>query len=217
MCIGCPAERLGKAMKEIHTWRLDREPSDGAVVLRNFYTGYHFSRRMKTLYPVCLFLVAAAPFCCCESPPPTGGMNSGMRNTLEKRVLLSEGLSGDVREGVERAASYLKKAGTSVNVFNLGRMEYTIPACYVIAPSEASSSRARFDGVKCGLLLPPTDKKQRTHTVSQKPIDFMNLIRYINNSSGRSAKNGAGLTDSEGKKERHDNGCCGRNGRRPCA
>lgn len=85
MCIGCPAERLGKAMKEIHTWRLDREPSDGAVALRNFYTGYHFSRRMKTLYPVCLFLVAAAPFCCCESPPPTGGMISGMRNTLEKK------------------------------------------------------------------------------------------------------------------------------------
>ena len=33
----------------------------GAVALRNFHTGYCFSQRMKTLYLVCLFLVAAAP------------------------------------------------------------------------------------------------------------------------------------------------------------
>lgn len=63
---------------------------------------------------------------------------------------LSEGLSGDVREAVERAASYLKEAGASVEVFDLGLMEYTIPAYYVIASAEASSNLARFDGVKYG-------------------------------------------------------------------
>lgn len=66
------------------------------------------------------------------------------------REYLSEGLDEDVRKSVEQAAGYLKELGARVEYFDLGLMEYTIPAYYVIASAEASSNLERFDGVKYG-------------------------------------------------------------------
>ena len=48
------------------------------------------------------------------------------------------------------SAAYLKECGADVEYFDLGLMEYTIPAYYVIAAAEASSNLERFDGVKYG-------------------------------------------------------------------
>ena len=56
----------------------------------------------------------------------------------------------DVKQAVEQAASYFKELGAAVEFFDLGLMEYTIPAYYVIASAEASSNLERFDGVKYG-------------------------------------------------------------------
>ena len=55
-----------------------------------------------------------------------------------------------MREAVEQCAAYLKECGAEVEYFDLGLMEYTIPAYYVIAAAEASSNLERFDGVKYG-------------------------------------------------------------------
>ncbi len=63
---------------------------------------------------------------------------------------LSDGLDPDVRDAVGRAAEWLKDAGATVDCFDLGLMEYTIPTYYVIASAEASSNLERFDGVKYG-------------------------------------------------------------------
>lgn len=73
----------------------------------------------------------------------------GLRIGIPKEYL-SEGLDKDVREGVEQAASWFKELGAEVEYFELGLMEYTIPAYYVIASAEASSNLERFDGVKYG-------------------------------------------------------------------
>lgn len=73
----------------------------------------------------------------------------GLRVGIPKEYL-SEGLDDDVREAVETAAEWLKEAGATVETFDLGLMEYTIPAYYVIASAEASSNLERFDGVKYG-------------------------------------------------------------------
>ena len=60
------------------------------------------------------------------------------------------GLDGEVKAAIERAAKELEKKGAIIEEFDLGLVEYAIPAYYVIADAEASSNLARFDGVKYG-------------------------------------------------------------------
>lgn len=66
------------------------------------------------------------------------------------RDYFGEGLNPEVREAVLAAAQTLKEKGAEVEEFDLGLVEYAIPAYYVIACAEASSNLARFDGVKYG-------------------------------------------------------------------
>lgn len=61
-----------------------------------------------------------------------------------------EGLDPEVKEAVLAAAKVLEEKGAIVEEFELGLVEYAIPAYYVIACAEASSNLARFDGVKYG-------------------------------------------------------------------
>ena len=48
------------------------------------------------------------------------------------------------------AAKKLEEKGAIVEEFDLGMVEYAIPAYYIIASAEASSNLERFDGVKYG-------------------------------------------------------------------
>ncbi|MCC8168730.1 MAG: Asp-tRNA(Asn)/Glu-tRNA(Gln) amidotransferase subunit GatA [Clostridiales bacterium] len=73
----------------------------------------------------------------------------GMRIGIP-RDYLGEGLQPQVREAVLGAAKVLADKGAIVEEFDLGLVEYAIPAYYVIACAEASSNLARFDGVKYG-------------------------------------------------------------------
>ncbi len=61
-----------------------------------------------------------------------------------------EGIDEDVKNAVLSAAKTLEGKGAIVEEFDLGLVEYAIPAYYVIACAEASSNLARFDGVKYG-------------------------------------------------------------------
>lgn len=63
---------------------------------------------------------------------------------------LTEGLDKEVKEAVLNAAKVLEEKGAVVETFDLGMVEYAIPAYYVIASAEASSNLSRFDGVKYG-------------------------------------------------------------------
>ena len=67
---------------------------------------------------------------------------------------LGEGLDEDVKKAVLAAAEALKERGAEVEFFDLGMVEYAIPAYYVIASAEASSNLSRFDGVKYGYRTP---------------------------------------------------------------
>ena len=73
----------------------------------------------------------------------------GMRIGIPKDYF-GEGLDPQVRDAVLAAAEVLKAKGAIVEEFELGLVEYAIPAYYVIAAAEASSNLARFDGVKYG-------------------------------------------------------------------
>ena len=61
-----------------------------------------------------------------------------------------EGLDEEVRAAILKAADILKEKGAIVETFDLGLVDYAIPAYYAIASAEASSNLSRFDGIKYG-------------------------------------------------------------------
>lgn len=73
----------------------------------------------------------------------------GLRIGIPKDYF-GEGLDPEVKAAVLAAAQTLKDKGAIVEEFDLGLVEYAIPAYYTIADAEASSNLARFDGVKYG-------------------------------------------------------------------
>lgn len=74
---------------------------------------------------------------------------SGMRIGIPKGYF-GDGLDAEVGEKILEAVRALEKKGAIVEEFDLGLIQYAIPAYYVIASAEASSNLARFDGVKYG-------------------------------------------------------------------
>jgi aspartyl-tRNA(Asn)/glutamyl-tRNA(Gln) amidotransferase subunit A len=69
------------------------------------------------------------------------------------RELLGEGIAPDVRRRVEAAAEALTKAGAKVDEASVPAAVYGLSAYYLIAPAEASSNLARYDGVRYGLRV----------------------------------------------------------------
>lgn len=63
---------------------------------------------------------------------------------------MGEGLSDEVRKGVELATEALKGLGARVVEVSLPSTEAAIATYYIIAMAEASSNLARFDGVRYG-------------------------------------------------------------------
>ena len=81
------------------------------------------------------------------------------------RDYFSEGLDPDIKDAVYAAAKKLEEKGAIVEEFDLGMVEYTIPAYYIIAAAEASSNLERFDGVKYGYR---TDSYTDLHNMYKK-------------------------------------------------
>ncbi len=73
----------------------------------------------------------------------------GMRIGIP-RDYFGEGLDGEVREAVLKAAGVLKDRGAVLEEFDLSLVDYAIPTYYTIAAAEASSNLERFDGIKYG-------------------------------------------------------------------
>ncbi len=55
-----------------------------------------------------------------------------------------------VRRACDRAVRLMKEQGAAVREVSLPHTQYAVPTYYVIAPAEASSNLARFDGVRYG-------------------------------------------------------------------
>lgn len=65
--------------------------------------------------------------------------------------LMGEGISPLTQERVRKAADALSSNGAKVEEVSVPATQYGISAYYVIAPAEASSNLARYDGVRYGL------------------------------------------------------------------
>ncbi|HEU0030853.1 MAG TPA: Asp-tRNA(Asn)/Glu-tRNA(Gln) amidotransferase subunit GatA [Kofleriaceae bacterium] len=59
-------------------------------------------------------------------------------------------LDADVRAALERTVSALRDQGAIVSEVSLPHTSLALPAYYVVAPAEASSNLARYDGVRYG-------------------------------------------------------------------
>lgn len=80
----------------------------------------------------------------------------GMKIGIPKDYF-GDGLDQEVREAVLKAAKTLEQKGAMIEEFDLGLVEYAIPAYYVIAAAEASSNLSRFDGIKYGYRAKGTE------------------------------------------------------------
>ena len=67
----------------------------------------------------------------------------------------AEGLDPEVAKGVDEAFAVLKAAGATVHDVKLPHAKYGIPTYYLIAPCEASSNLARYDGAHYGHRAEP--------------------------------------------------------------
>jgi len=73
----------------------------------------------------------------------------GLKIGLPKELMV-EGIQPEIKRAVENALSLLSGLGAIVEETSLPHLDYTLSAYYIIAPAEASSNLARFDGVRYG-------------------------------------------------------------------
>ncbi len=78
----------------------------------------------------------------------------GVRVGIPMEYFDTEGLEPSVSESVEKAISTICEAGAKRVEISLPQSKYGVAAYYVIAPCEASSNLARYDGVKYGFRAP---------------------------------------------------------------
>jgi aspartyl-tRNA(Asn)/glutamyl-tRNA(Gln) amidotransferase subunit A len=80
----------------------------------------------------------------------------GMRIGIPKEYRV-EGMTGEIDKLWEQGAQWLKAAGAEIVAVSLPHTKYALPAYYIVAPAEASSNLARYDGVRYGLRVPGRD------------------------------------------------------------
>ncbi len=73
----------------------------------------------------------------------------GMKIGIPKEYRI-EGMSAEIEKLWAQGAEWLKAAGAELVDVSLPHTKYALPAYYVVAPAEASSNLARYDGVRYG-------------------------------------------------------------------
>ena len=87
--------------------------------------------------------------------------------SVDNQVSLFFGKAGEDRDhrrmgevslaGQLAGVDWLKAQGASIHDVSLPHTKYALPAYYIVAPAEASSNLARYDGVRYGLREPGAD------------------------------------------------------------
>jgi aspartyl-tRNA(Asn)/glutamyl-tRNA(Gln) amidotransferase subunit A len=82
---------------------------------------------------------------------------AGLRVGIVEELTDADGVQTAVRAAVDTAGTVLASAGADVERVSLPTMRHALPAYYLIAPAEASSNLARYDGVRYGLRIDADD------------------------------------------------------------
>ncbi len=86
-------------------------------------------------------------------PAWEAGLNSDLRGKrigIPKEYRL-DGIDADIAKMWDDGIAWLRDAGAEIVDISLPHTKYALPAYYIIAPAEASSNLARYDGVRYGL------------------------------------------------------------------
>ncbi|KXF77826.1 glutamyl-tRNA amidotransferase [Paramesorhizobium deserti] len=68
-----------------------------------------------------------------------------------------DGMPEEIEKLWQQGIAWLKDAGAEIVDISLPHTKYALPAYYIVAPAEASSNLARYDGVRYGLRVPGKD------------------------------------------------------------
>jgi aspartyl-tRNA(Asn)/glutamyl-tRNA(Gln) amidotransferase subunit A len=68
-----------------------------------------------------------------------------------------DGMPDEIETLWQQGIAWLKDAGAEIVDIELPHTKYALPAYYIVAPAEASSNLARYDGVRYGLRVPGKD------------------------------------------------------------
>ncbi|MGI6150828.1 MAG: Asp-tRNA(Asn)/Glu-tRNA(Gln) amidotransferase subunit GatA [Christensenellales bacterium] len=106
-------------------------------------------------HPVPDYTASAAP-----------GRLDGMRIGLPEELFVP-GISPAIKEAVLQAAETLRAQGAIVEPCSLPRVEYALPAYYIISSAEASSNLGRYDGVSFGYAANDAESITELYTRSR--------------------------------------------------
>jgi len=91
---------------------------------------------------------------------PEGDSLAGLRVGVPTEFTEHEAIEPGVRDAVQRAIELMGELGAEVGECSLpNSLEYGVPCYYLIAPAEASSNLARYDGVRYGYRTPHADER----------------------------------------------------------
>jgi aspartyl-tRNA(Asn)/glutamyl-tRNA(Gln) amidotransferase subunit A len=85
-----------------------------------------------------------------------GASVKGKRIGIPKEYRVS-GMAAELETLWERGTQWLRDAGAQTVEISLPMTKYALPAYYIVAPAEASSNLARYDGVRYGLRVAGSD------------------------------------------------------------
>jgi aspartyl-tRNA(Asn)/glutamyl-tRNA(Gln) amidotransferase subunit A len=98
---------------------------------------------------------------CADLPVPdyeaaVGKSVKGLRIGIPKEYRI-DGMSAEIEKIWAQGKAWLNAAGAELVDVSLPHTKYALPAYYIVAPAEASSNLARYDGVRYGLRKPGRD------------------------------------------------------------
>ena len=68
-----------------------------------------------------------------------------------------DGMAAEIEKLWAQGIAWMKDAGATIAEISLPHTRHALPAYYIVAPAEASSNLARYDGVRYGLRVPGKD------------------------------------------------------------
>lgn len=98
---------------------------------------------------------------CADLPVPdyeaaVGQSVKGLRVGVPKEYRM-DGMPGEIEDLWQQGIAWMKAAGATIHDVSLPHTKYALPAYYIVAPAEASSNLARYDGMRYGLRREGSD------------------------------------------------------------